>query len=352
MPLLINNEVAERVLRMSQCVETMEAAIRSEGIGTAANRTKASIYVPEEAGQEWYRYCSMEGGIRDEMVVACRIKSDVTGIQGGRLTQYCVRPGLFCGLILLFSARTGELLAIINDGVVQHMRVAATNGVGARQVARPEASVLGILGSGGLARTHALAYAHTHRLKMIKVYSPTPEHREVFAHEMSEALGLPVEACAEPERVVRGSHIVAACTDAARPIIHRDWLEPGMHISTVTNYELALDAYEVIDWYVRYRSGVSTHHFTTPEGERPPSLKGSSDETEREEARIRNTHHLKDVLLGQSPGRPGPEAITLFHSEGTGVQFAAIANLAYRQALERGLGQDLPMEWFTQTIRN
>lgn len=352
MPLLISNEVAEHVLKMADCVEVMEAAIKAEGLGTATNRTKAAIYIPAESNGEWYRYCSMEGGIRDEMVVAYRVKSDITGIEQGRLSYYCIKPGLYCGLILLFSARTGELLAILNDGVVQHMRVAATNGVGARYVARRESSVLGILGSGGLARAHALAYAYTHPLRLIKVFSPNVEHRSLFAREMSEVLGLAVEPCAKPEEVVRGSDIVATCTNAACPVLMRDWLEPGMHISTVTHYELSPNDYDRIDRFVKYRSGTSTHHFTTPENYRPPSLKGSGSDTERLEARITSTYHLAKVITGKIPGRTHDYEITLFHSEGTGVQFAAVAYLTYQKAKEKCLGQDLPLEWFLQTIKD
>jgi ornithine cyclodeaminase/alanine dehydrogenase-like protein (mu-crystallin family) len=73
--------------------------------------------------------------------------------------KYCVRPGLFCGLILLFSTEDGAPLAIMNDGYLQHMRVGALYGLGAKYLARSDASVVGMLGSGGMARSHLTAFA-------------------------------------------------------------------------------------------------------------------------------------------------------------------------------------------------
>ena len=67
--------------------------------------------------------------------------------------KYCQRPSKFCGLILLFSLENGEPLAIMNDGFIQHLRVGATAGLGAKYLAREDATIVAMIGSGGMART-------------------------------------------------------------------------------------------------------------------------------------------------------------------------------------------------------
>lgn len=358
MPLLINNKETEQLLDMTACMDVLEAAFKEEGLGWATNRTKSNISVPTDDPNLWYRYCSMEGGIKSLGVVAIRIKTDMYSwpfLHGRRREiKYCGAPGNFCGLILLFSTKNGEPLALLNDGYIQHMRVAATAGLAARYMARQESTVLGILGSGGMARTHALAYALVRPLVRIKVYSPNPQHRNEFAKEMSKTLGADVVPMENPESAVKGSDIVAVCTDAVGPALSGTHLEPGMHLTTVRETELAEDAYPCISRFVEYRAGICEQHYATPESHRPPSLGGSTEEWRRlvELIPSNRRHTLSAVLLGRAKGREDDRETNLFSSEGSGVQFAAVAWKIYEKARNRGLGRDLPLEWFLQDVRD
>jgi ornithine cyclodeaminase/alanine dehydrogenase-like protein (mu-crystallin family) len=297
----------------------------------------------------------MEGGIRSLGVVAIRLKSDVTSwpvINGIHRAQWhAVEPGRYLGLILLFSAVNGELLAIMNDGVIQHLRVAAGAGIAAREMARPDAQVVGILGSGGMAHTHATAYAQVRSLKLFKVYSPTPQHRAAFAEWITETTGVPAQVVDGAEAVVRGADIVAGCTDATGPLVKPEWTQPGMHLTGVSG-EIGPEAYPKIDRLVTYRSPSAQHYFTTPPEVRPPSLRGSTPEQAQRFSVIPLRFTLPQVLLGQAKGRESPTEVNLYSSEGTGVQFAASAWAAYSEARKRGLGRELPTDWFLQSIRN
>jgi ornithine cyclodeaminase/alanine dehydrogenase-like protein (mu-crystallin family) len=110
------------------------------------------------------------------------MKSDVIYEQEyqGAIMQgkYCVRPGRFCGLILLTSIQNGEPLALINDGYLQHMRVVADSGIGAKYMARQDAEVVGMIGSDGMARSYLESFLLARKIKKIQVYSPTKENRE------------------------------------------------------------------------------------------------------------------------------------------------------------------------------
>lgn len=357
MPLLINNAEAAQVLAMPACMELLEKVYHEQGEGSAAMRTKSNIHIPTESPDRWYRYCSMEGGIRSLGVAAVRIKSDmVSWRQEGdhrRSVWWNSRPGRYCGLILLFSSRNGELLAILNDGFVQHLRVGATAGIAARYLARQNAKTAAILGSGGMAETHLEAFALVRKLERARIFSPNADHCRRFAREMGERLGLEVVACEEPRAAVRGADIVATCTDSVTPVLPGEWIERGMFVSSVGTGEMADSAFAPLDGFITYRSGMAQHYFTTPEDWRPPSLGGSSEATVEKEAAVRDrTAGLVDVLCGKHPGRTSDEQVFYFLSEGVGVQFAAVAHQVYQGAREKSLGRELPLDWFLQDIRN
>ena len=356
--LLINNEAASQVLNMKQCIEVLEEAFKEEGWGSGANRTKSQMHLPTESKERWYRFSSMEGGLRRTGVAAIRIKSDILcwpTINGQKRNYYyCMEPERFCGLILLFKAQNGEPLALLNDGVIQHIRVGATTAVAGKFMARENATVVGILGSGGMAESHLRAYATIRRIRTAKVFSPNRLHRETFAKKMSEELGFEVLPVNTAEEAVKKSDIVAACSDAGSPILFGEWLEEGMHVSIVNHREPDEEVYRRLDRYVGYQSGLCLNYFTTPEDWRPPSLGGSGPEQERLIAASPKTKrfHLIDLLVKEISGRESEKEITFFKSEGTGIQFAAVSYLAYLRCKEKKLGQELPLDWFIQTIRN
>ena len=180
----------------------------------------------------------MEGTSRRYGVFATRIKSDIaywSTSAGGVKTQekYRQRPGLFCGLILLFSTENGEPPAIMNDGYLQHLRVGATAGIAAKYLSSADADTVGMIGSGGMAWTHALAFAEVRRLKRIQVYSPTPANRDAFAGKLAERLGIEAIPVATAEAAVKGAQIVSACTDATVPVIPGRAVDAGAFICTV-----------------------------------------------------------------------------------------------------------------------
>ena len=193
--LFIHNDVVEKLLSMKECIEWMEHAFRQIPSGGAIHRPRLDMYVPCERPDGYYRWGTMEGA--NDGVFAIRMKSDVvtwpeTAPGVWRENKYCVEPGTFCGLIMLFSTRNGEPLAIINDGVLQHMRVGGGGGIGAKYLARQNAKSVGMIGSGGMARTFLEAFCVVRPIKTVKVYSPTRENRETYAKVMSQKLGIEV----------------------------------------------------------------------------------------------------------------------------------------------------------------
>jgi alanine dehydrogenase len=278
--------------------------------------------------------------------------------------KYCMERGRYCGLIFLLSTRNAEPLALMNDGHLQHMRVGACAGVGTKYLARQNSKVLAMIGSGGMARTYAEAIKHVRPIEVMRVFSPTKANRERFAAEMTSQLDMEVIPVDSPEKALKGADVVSLTTDSLVPVIKADWLEPGMHINNVRNNEAGPDVLARAD--VKARLGTSTLY---ADRNAPDVVTGSDGMfgfiagNEREKTKIPASPHdeidnpnigtVPDIMAGRWAGRANDEQITFLNNQGTqGLQFAAVGGTAYNLAKAKGLGHPLPLEWFTQTIRD
>lgn len=178
MTLIINNHDVERLLTMEDTIAALEDAYLALAAKEAVCRPRIDIRIPTSDPAKNYQWGTMEGG-STAGYFAIRMKSDIIyeSQYNGVVTheKYCTRPGLFCGLILLTSIENGEPLAFINDGHLQHMRVGADGGIGVKYMANEDAEVVGMLGSGGMARTHMQAFTRVRTIKKLQVFSPTRE---------------------------------------------------------------------------------------------------------------------------------------------------------------------------------
>jgi alanine dehydrogenase len=229
-------------------------------------------------------------------------------------------------------------------------------------LAREDSTVLGMMGSGGMAETYLEAIAAVRPLRLVKVYSPSQEHRETYAREMARRLEIEVVAVATPEEAVRGADIVSTATDSMSPTFDAAWVEPGAHVTCVSRRELDKAILGRADVIVQLGFG------TIPAGSGVPDLEwtyggvasyitGQPEERKRlpshSAAELGEYTSLMDLETGRANGRTSPEQVTLFINSGTqGLQFAAVAGRTYQLAKERGLGKPMPLEWFLQDIRD
>lgn len=189
MALFLNNDDVKGVLTMETTLEALEKSYTQMIRGEAVCRPRIDLQIPTSDPQKVYRWGTMEGGSASGYF-AIRMKSDIayeTEYRGTRtLEKYCMEPGTFCGLIFLFRVDNGEPLAIINDGYLQHMRVGADCGLGVKYMAREDAEVVGMFGSGGMARSNMEAIRLVRKIRKIRIYSPTKANREAYAREMEK----------------------------------------------------------------------------------------------------------------------------------------------------------------------
>jgi alanine dehydrogenase len=361
--LYLSNADVERLLDMPSCLEALRAGYRDLARGDAAYIPRIDIYAPTGREEDYYRWGSMSGVCRTTGVVASRIKSDVVYWTEEKTEEkYCIEPGTYSGIILCYSTRNGEPLALMNDGYLQHMRVGACAGLGADELARKDADVIGMLGSGGMARTYLEAIAQVRTVRQVKVYSPNASHRTAFAETMTEQLGLEIVPVDSPEKAVRGSHVVATATDSIAPTFDAAWLDAGTHVTCVTRRELSKAIVDRADVTVQLGIASLPPDCPLPGLEWPnASMAAYITGQPEERARIPGSDatqgtqwtNLVDIQAGRAAGRTSPEQVSLFVNTGTqGLQFAAVAGRVCQLAREQGAGQAMPSEWFLQNIRD
>ncbi|MCH8198574.1 MAG: ornithine cyclodeaminase family protein [Chloroflexi bacterium] len=360
----IDNDVQQRVLTIEDAIEVTERMYREWAAGRATIRPKTNMYVYDDDGEHRYGFSTMEGGSQELGVVAIRIKSDVQPIQrelpppGTSLPTSASKgageAGMFCGLVYLFSTHTGAPLAILNDGYIQHVRVAASAAVAAKHLAREDAETLCILGSQWMARTHAPAMCAVRPIKRIRVYSPDREHREAFAKEMAGRLEIAVEVMDSPQAAVEGADIVSCCTNSFHhPVLSGEWLEDGTFISNVLPSELGEDALARVSYTVKNQPLRSLADHVFEAGSPPPGVSPRSEGAGWLRQVDERTPLLSEVVSGTARGRGDRQEVTFFsNNEGTGLQFAAVGALVLERLREHpdpGV-KTLPIEWFLQDI--
>jgi ornithine cyclodeaminase/alanine dehydrogenase-like protein (mu-crystallin family) len=368
MTLIINNQEVEKVLTMEDTIGALEKSYLQLAAGEAVCRPRIDIRIPTSDPARNYQWGTMEGG-STAGYFAIRMKSDIIyeTEYNGAVTQekYCMRPGLYCGLILLTSIENGELLAFINDGYLQHMRVGADGGIGVKYLANQDAEVVGILGSGGMARTHMAAFMHVRKIEKLQVFSPTRENRERFGREMAAKYNIEVKVCNRPEDVYKGAHILAALTDSAVEITDGTLLEKGTHIVTVGGSgKPDPESLKRVDVYLRFGDTPAPvgHPELATDAEhvgyeaRPQQNKfGDGRQSRRKHGNSLPDRRitLADLVSGRVKGRTSPDQIT-YSERGNlqGTQFHAVAGKVYELAKQAGLGREIPTEWFLQDIRD
>jgi ornithine cyclodeaminase/alanine dehydrogenase-like protein (mu-crystallin family) len=253
-------------------------------------------------------------------------------------------------LVLLFSSENGEPLAIFPDGVMQRMRVGAANGLGVKHLARADARIVGILGSGWQAGAQLMAVCAVRKVEAIRCFSPDPANRAAFAADMSQALNVVVTPVDQPEDAVAGADIVMCASNSIDHIFFERWIEPGMHISSIKRPEIEVKAIKRADRVVIHSNDASPTHVMT-EGLEIPERAKNRGWALAEEIDFKTLPTLPQLIVGKVEGRTSDRQVTCFiNNLGLGYQFAAIGALAYRNAASRGLGRDLPTDWFTQDV--
>jgi alanine dehydrogenase len=361
MTLLLDNHELASLISPAEFVDALDKAYRAFAHGAGICPPRIDVQ-SGAAGTDGNYQLGLAVGMSGDYA-ALRIKSDVVFqqlVEGrSRKNKYCVEPGTYMGLVLLFDRSNGALLAIMHDGLLQKMRVGADSALGVRYMAREDASALGILGAGGMARAHVAAIATVRPISHVKVFSPTQTNREAFAREIADTYGLDACAVDDPKAVFAEADIVSSCASAIGPVIFGRDLEPGMHLTCIGG---------TLDSKASARVDIALRFGLAPAPAEAPEFRIEDECLTFAEAGVKASHggtrryadvpperriSFADLLADPSRGRTAPEQIT-FSERGNihGVQFSAIAGLLYERAQAAQVGRHLPSEMFLQSVRN
>jgi ornithine cyclodeaminase/alanine dehydrogenase-like protein (mu-crystallin family) len=318
MPLLLTEADVKALLTMPLALEAVEASFQRLAEGQAVLQYRQRLHVSRK-------------GVLNHMAAA----DLVTGYMGLKIYSISRTGARF--VVTLFSADSGDLVALIEADYLGQMRTAAASGVATRLMAREDARIAAIIGTGLQARTQIEALAAVRKLDGIRAFGRDAGRRETFAREMSARLGVPVTAVSSAEEAVRGAQIVTTCTTSKVPVLEGRWLEPGMHLNAVgvnqaQKRELDTDAV--------LRCGLiaadSREQSKIEAGDLIQAFAGDASHWE-------SVREFAEIVSGKIPGRASADQITLFKSNGVATEDVVVAGRIYEMARERGMGKLVPM---------
>ena len=313
---------------MEECIDAMEKAFVALAEGRALLPLRSILWTPEKNGAlglmpSWL-------GTTPEGILGLKAVSVFPGNHGTELDSHQ-------GVVLLFEARNGRLLAIADATEITAIRTAAVSAVATKLLARRDAADLAIFGSGTQARTHLEAMLAIRRFRRIRVWSRNPDNAGAFAERESGRHGLKVEAVDAPKKAALGADILCTVTSSREPFLHGEWLAPGAHVNAAGSSVAAareLDA-----------AAVARSLYFCDRRESTYAESGDFLFAKKEGA-VTDDHvlgEIGDLLTGRCEGRTSPLDVTLFKSLGLAIEDLAAASRVYERARERGIGTPLPI---------
>lgn len=323
MTLLLKEADVRSLLTMKVAIEVVDESLRHQGEGEIFLHPRRRLRLSEK-------------GLLHYMAAADPIR----GYAGMKL--YTVVHGVARFVIPLFNTKTGEMSALIEADALGQIRTGAASGVATKYLANSNARYAGIIGTGYQARTQLEAVAAVRRLERVRAFGRNPQRRAEFCSEMSERIGLTVEAANSGEEAVRGADIVITATPATKIVLEGAWLAPGAHINAMgANWaqkrELDDDAVKRSDLVV-----VDSIEQAKMEAGDLIQAFGAAEQ------RWENVRELGVIVAGKTPGRTTATQITLFKSIGIASWDLAAAVRVYELAAARGLGQSFAL-WEAST---
>jgi ornithine cyclodeaminase len=316
--LVLSEAQVRSVLPMTDLIALMERALGAYSAGRVVQPVRTVL----EVGAEKAYFGVMPAALDDPPALGAKLVTVYHGNHARGLPSHLAT-------IALLDHATGALVAVLDGRYITEARTGAVSAVSVKLLARPDASVLGVVGSGVQARSHIEAIRHVRTLSDVRVWSPDAARREAFAKEMGESTGLPVHAVADARTAVRGADLVVLATASPRPVIDDGDVAEGTHIAAVgacrpDQREMSGALIARARVYVDSRAGAMK--------EAGDILLPIADGT------IGAEHiagELGEVAAGRVPGRRSPRDVTIFKSLGMAVEDVAAAHLAVARFREK-----------------
>ena len=336
------------IVSMREAIEAVRMGFREWGEDTQINAPRRRVHIPTGV-----RVSVHQGGVPGAGATGLMTHCEWVKPMADR-QEY---PRLNHPVIVLYDASEGELKGIIvgeitcselpGNVAVTGLRTAATSAVGTDVLARKDSQRLGILGSRGQAKNHLVALAAVRKIREVKVYSPNRDNRRSFAEEMGPPLNIDIKPVSSPKEAVQGVDIVLSATNSSVPVFDGNWLEPGVHVTSIVGSNVGLvkggfikAKRREIDDATLSRSDIIG--IASVQQAIQDEQGDIFDPVERGIIRWEQLIEISQIMVGKKEGRTKAEQITIFkNNAGQGVADVALGALVLRKVVEQGGGQGL-----------
>jgi len=323
--ILLNETDVASVLTPDDLIPAMASALQRFSAGRVVQPVRAVI--PVQGDHAFF--ASMPALARDPDALGAKLVTVFGGNAARGLPSHLAT-------IVLLDPDTGALLALLDGRYITEARTAAVSAVSARLLARPGAASLAIIGSGVQARSHLEAISRVRQLRQATVWSPNAGHRRRFVEEVAPHAPCPVKAVDHAGEAVVGADLIVLATSSPTPVLEDGWVRPGAHVMAVG---ACRPTQREIDPALTARARLFVDSREAALVESGDVVLGIG------EGRFGPDHIVAELgeLVNGAPGRRDDREITIFKSLGLAVEDVAAADLAWRRAVERGIGQKLTL---------
>ena len=309
---LLREEEVRSLVTMADALNAVELAFMEQGHGTAINEPRHRVHQPAGTLQLMGGALTQRGYWGFKAYTATR--------HGTRFT------------VNLYDVHNGALLALIEADLLGQLRTGAASGIATKHLARVDAGILALFGSGYQAETQLEAIAAVQPLRQVRVYSRSAERRTGFVERMSRRLNLDIRAANTPREAVDGADMITTITTSTDPVFDGNDLAPGTHINAAganSSIRAELDATAIRRAY----------HIFTDDVEQARIESGNLIRAyERNVLNWSQVRPLADVIAGTCAGRTSSDEITLFESHGIALWDIALAADVYERAQAHNAG--------------
>ena len=323
--LLVSHRDVAGLLPMPECIDAMADAFRALAIGDALLPLRQVISLPNSRNLLALMPGQLGINSRDRSAVGAKVITVFPGNETTPLDSHL-------GVVLLFEAEMGRLLAIIDASSVTAIRTAAVSGVATKLLSNPDAGDLAILGAGVQAMTHLEAMRAVRTIRRARVWSRTAQRCTRFAEKAWKRFGVAVEVAESAEACARGADLICTVTASREPVLRGAWVAEGAHINAVG---ASLPVARELDSALVARSRVYVDR-------RESALAEAGDILIPMAEGAFNADHilgdLGEVLMGAVAGRESRGEVTLFKSLGLAIEDLAAARHIYEKGVALGTG--------------
>ncbi len=330
--LILSRHDVESLLTMPAAIAAVSEGFRQLALGNVVMPQRVATLVAVHEGLH-LSMPAFVGSENPEEAGTLTIK--IVTVYGHNQTRFGLP--MIQGMLLLYDARNGRLLAMMDAEHLTALRTGAASGVATEYLARPDAATVLLFGAGALGPQQLAAVCAVRPIQRALVITTSGEKDAEFCAQMSSKLGITVEATRDTQSAIRNADIICTATNSTEPLFDGHWLKPGTHINAVGAYTAKM---REVDTTTIQRSRIFVDHHKAAQTEAGDILLPI---TNHEFSYDQVAGELGALINGAVVGRTHDNEITLFKSVGLALQDAVTAAQVYKLALERGTGQQIDL---------